>query len=172
MSKFGTKSKGLSIFELLVTLLLLSLSLSIVLPSFTESIKEQRLRQISTEFRSAIVLARSEAVKRNTYLSLVPRGTWSDGWCVNTDDTLFTCSSNAVAEFGLSSNMTVTSTADAVVFDDWGRTYNCPQFTLTIDNCSICLAVTTDGRVLSEQGPCQQTCLSANRSQAWHETCQ
>ena len=172
MNKFGTKSKGLSIFELLVTLLLLSISLTIFLPSFNETIKEQRLRQVSTEFRSAIVLARSEAVKRNTNLGLVPKGTWSQGWCVNIDDTSTTCNDDSVAEFGISSNLTVTSDAETVVFDDWGRTYNCPQFTLALDNCAVCLAVTTDGRVLSEQGPCTQTCLSSNRSNAWHETCQ
>ena len=172
MNRSGTKSKGFGIFELLITLLLLSISMSIVLPSFTEVIKEQRLRQVSTEFRSAIVLARSEAVKRNRYLGLVPKGTWNQGWCVNIDDTSTTCNDDSVAEFGLNSNIVVTSSSPKVVFDDWGRTYDCPQFTLTLDNCAVCLAVTTDGRVLSEQGPCTQTCLSTNRSHAWHETCQ
>jgi type IV fimbrial biogenesis protein FimT len=172
MKRFGTKSKGLSIFELLVTLFLLSISLTIILPSFSETIKEQRLRQVSTEFRSAVVLARSEAVKRNRFLGLVPKGTWSQGWCVNIDDTSTTCNDDSVADFGLSSNMTVTTDSETVIFDDWGRTYDCPQFTLTIDNCSVCLAVTTDGRVLSDQGSCTQTCLSSNRSRAWHNTCQ
>ena len=172
MSNFGTRSNGFTIWELLVTLIVMSILTSVMLPSFTETIKEQRLRQASTEFRSAVVLARSEAVKRNTYLGLVPKGTWDQGWCVNIDDDSSSCNPQSVAEFGLSSDTVITSNAEKVIFDDWGRTYNCPQFTMSIDNCSVCMAVTTDGRVLFEKGVCTQTCLSTNNDNAWYDTCQ
>ena len=159
MNRFGTKSKGFTIWQVMIPMIIVGVMSSIMLPSFSEMVKEQRLRQASSEFRSSIVLARSEAVKRNSYLSLVPNQTWDQGWCVNPNSDDTTCTDFSIFKYGITDNMSVSSTSSSVIFNDWGRTSSCPQFTMSIDNCSICLAVTSDGRVLSQKGQCTSSCV-------------
>ena len=172
MSKSGTRSRGFTVLEVLIPIIIVGIISVLVLPSFSEMIKEQRLRQISAEFRSSVVLARSEAVKRNDYLGLVPNGTWSDGWCVNSTTLEPFCTEYSIFKYGTKNNTVITSNATSVVFNDWGRTTSCPQFSVTIDNCSMCLAITPDGRVMSHKGQCGNACMTVDDSKAWSETCQ
>ena len=75
--------RGLSLLELLATLVILSILVSLAAPSFSRMLAEQRLRQVGTELRVSLSSARSEAVKRNEGVSLIQQGSdWSNGWCI------------------------------------------------------------------------------------------
>lgn len=99
------KNNGFSLIELLVTLSLVGIILSIGMPSMQNFIKSERLDTQVTTLHSFVGLARSEAVKRGDAVSLCASsdqasctGTWTQGWIVfedlngdgdvDTDDTL------------------------------------------------------------------------------------
>ncbi|MFA6902827.1 MAG: GspH/FimT family pseudopilin [Gallionellaceae bacterium] len=62
--------RGFTLLELLVTILILGILTTVALPSFQSFITNQRIRSASFDVMSMISLARSEAIKRNTNVSL------------------------------------------------------------------------------------------------------
>ena len=64
-------------------LAILSIVTTTVVLSFSLLLAKQRLRQVSNELRLSLALARSEAIRRNESVNVLPTATnWSDGWCV------------------------------------------------------------------------------------------
>ncbi len=85
---------GFTLIELLVTLSVASILLSVAVPSFSTFIQNNLLTTQNNSFYSALALAKSEAVRRSSPVSLCPstNGTsctggtiWSNGWLVFAD---------------------------------------------------------------------------------------
>ena len=59
---------------------------AIALPSLANVLAGQRLRAAGTDLMSSLLLARSEAIKRNAQVVVAPRsaGDWKSGWRVAT----------------------------------------------------------------------------------------
>ncbi len=86
--------RGTSLLELLVTMSVVGILFSAAIPSFIDFSVRNRIVSYSNEFISAISMARSEAIRRGTTVSICHSddnatcsGSWSDGWIVfaNTD---------------------------------------------------------------------------------------
>lgn len=77
-------SRGFTLIELLVTMVVMAVLLSIAAPSFQAFVAGQRTKAATTELMSTLMLARSEAVKRNGTVSISPltAGDWTSGWTV------------------------------------------------------------------------------------------
>ncbi|MCK7574682.1 MAG: GspH/FimT family pseudopilin [Chromatiales bacterium] len=72
---------GFTLIELVITIAILAILLSIAAPSFTRFTAEQRIRAAATDLQSALLIARSEAVKRRVNMTLSPAtGGWAAGW--------------------------------------------------------------------------------------------
>ena len=171
----GVRSHGLSLIELLAGLVILSVLVSLAAPSFSTILAEQRLRQASSEMRISLTTARSEAIKRGESVVVVPReSSWSKGWCVEADAGASGCTDAAIQGFVAAENIVVAASG-AVRFNLWGRAAGCPQLNLNTSapggQCSICLSVATDGRVISVPGACTGTCPSAGDETAWAGAC-
>lgn len=167
--------KGMTLLELLVAIAVLSVLVSLAAPSFSTILAEQRLRQASSEMRISLTTARSEAIKRGESVAVVPRdSSWSSGWCVEADAGASGCTDAAIQGFVSGENIVV-SASGAVRFNLWGRAAGCPQLSLNTSaptgQCSVCLSVATDGRVMSVPGTCTGTCPSANDETAWVGAC-
>lgn len=89
-----TTNKGFTIIELLVTLSVAGIILTVAVPSFQGLVQESRISAQSNNFLSAVMLAKSEAIKRNSPVTICPstNGTactggtvWSNGWVVFAD---------------------------------------------------------------------------------------
>jgi type IV fimbrial biogenesis protein FimT len=89
-------SAGFTLIELMITVVVMAVLLGIGVPSFVDTIRNNRLASASNEFITALTMARSEASKRGIQVSVCIRDTedkcatgttdWSSGWLVFTDD--------------------------------------------------------------------------------------
>ena len=76
--------RGFTLIELLVVMTLLAVMLGLGVPSFRNFIASQRVKSAAYELSTSMLLARSEAIKRNTSVTITPvtAGDWTSGWSV------------------------------------------------------------------------------------------
>lgn len=93
----GYRNSGFTLLELLVTLSIAAVILSIGLPSFRGVLNNQRLTAASNELVTSFNLARSEAIKRVVYVTVcksnngatcTPATDWADGWIIFANSSL------------------------------------------------------------------------------------
>ncbi len=87
-------NKGFTLIELVVTLSVGSILLAVAAPNYQVFVQNSRLSAQNNSFASALILAKSEAVKRSSPATVCPStsgtacagGTnWSNGWLVFAD---------------------------------------------------------------------------------------
>lgn len=84
------RAHGFTLIELMITLLLAAIIMSLAVPGFRDLVQNNRAATQSNELVAALALARSEAVKRGVNVMLCPSsdqatctgGDWQDGWIV------------------------------------------------------------------------------------------
>lgn len=88
------KQSGFTLIELMITLAIAVILLMIGVPSFQETIRQNRLTAYANEFVGALNLARSEAIKRSVRItvcksadgvSCTTSGGYQQGWIVFND---------------------------------------------------------------------------------------
>ena len=79
--------KGFTLIELMVTLVVLVIALTIAVPNFSEWIKNNRIDSATRTLASALQLARNEAVSRQTVITVNNGGNWGNGLTIYTDTT-------------------------------------------------------------------------------------
>lgn len=84
-----SKQAGLTIFELMVTLIVAAILLSIAIPSFSNLFDKNRVKGAAEELSAQIQFARSEAIARNIDVVVEVKG--GANWCVGLDDTDANC---------------------------------------------------------------------------------
>jgi type IV fimbrial biogenesis protein FimT len=78
--------KGFTLIELMVTIAVLAIIVTIAIPSFQDIIERNRVVTQANNILSAVQLARSEAVKRGETITLTANaGGFTGGWCVHAD---------------------------------------------------------------------------------------
>ena len=78
-------TRGFTLVELMITLAILTILLGIALPSFQSMIASQKIKTAAADLQSSLLLARSEALKRNANVTLAPAATgqWNRGWTLS-----------------------------------------------------------------------------------------
>ena len=75
--------RGFNLIELMVVVTIAAIMLGIGVPSFREFTASQRVKNAAFDFAAALLLARSEAIKRNAEVTVARSGTdWASGWTV------------------------------------------------------------------------------------------
>ncbi len=88
------KALGFTLLELIITLAVLSIGILSAAPSLQQTIIENRLSATSNGIMHSLLLTRSEAVKRNTRVTMRKNGSnWTEGWVVFEDP-----NNNAIAD--------------------------------------------------------------------------
>lgn len=87
-------SRGFTVIELLVTLSVASILLAVAAPNYRTFVQDSQLIAQSNNFFSAMMLAKSEAIKRNSPVTICPSAdsttcagvtAWTSGWLVFAD---------------------------------------------------------------------------------------
>jgi type IV fimbrial biogenesis protein FimT len=79
----------MTLVELSVVITVVAILAMVALPNLTTALANQRLRAAGTDLVSALMIARSEAIKRNAQVEVAPlaKRDWTSGWRVLTVDT-------------------------------------------------------------------------------------
>lgn len=89
------KYKGFTLIELMITIALAGIILTLAVPSFQDTIRNNRLVSQANEFVGALHLARSEAIKRGNQVTICKSDNasscggsgvnWENGWIIFSD---------------------------------------------------------------------------------------
>lgn len=146
------RTRGFTVIELMVTLAILAIMMGLGVPSFRAFISSQKIKTGSYELMSTLVLARSEAVKRNTSVTVTPTSStaWNNGWTVTGGGaTLHSQDSIAGLTVTTYTNSTCTSagTVASIVYANTGRAAasTCYKFTASNTSSSKCVKVDLTG---------------------------
>ncbi|MDE2584618.1 MAG: GspH/FimT family pseudopilin [Betaproteobacteria bacterium] len=132
-------SQGFTLVELAVALVVLGILVAIGLPSFTELVASQRARAAASALYDSLVLARSEAIKRNTSTTLsVTNGNLASGWSV-------TAGTVTLRQQEAFSNLTFNPAAPSIAYNFYGRlTSGAGNIQITSSGSVKCWMVTVD----------------------------
>jgi len=150
----GNGQCGFTLVELVIVVTIAGVLAAIAGPAMFNLMVSQRLRNAAFELMADLTYARSEAVKRNSDVTIARSGTWTGGWTIidSNGNTLRT-------HTPFPNSIAITGTANSVVFSLNGRAS--PSANFTIDDAggkaSIevhCVALDTSGRPRSITGSC------------------
>jgi type IV fimbrial biogenesis protein FimT len=148
------RARGFTLIEMLAVVAITAILSAMAAPAFKSLVAGQRARATSTDLYAALVLARSEAIKRNTQVTLQPAATaWQDGWRIpNPSDT-----GHPVANHGPVPGATITGPT-AVVYLPNGRVASdtAPSFDIAVDGAEThrCVQVDLSGRPRLQASGC------------------
>lgn len=148
------RARGVTLMELMITLVVLAIGTALAYPSFTGVIRSNRVATGTNDLLAAFSLARTEALRSNRGAGVCPSATgtscaggdWNTGALVFTDmDSSGTWSAGdvAVRHFDARRGLMLTAAPDAgggalvteVAFDRRGRVPNAVNITLLPENC-------------------------------------
>jgi type IV fimbrial biogenesis protein FimT len=146
--------RGFTLVELVIVVTIFGVLAAIAGPAMFDFMVSQRLRNAAFELMADLTFARSEAVKRNSDVTFARSGTWTGGWTITDSN------GNTLREHtAFPSTVTITGTANSVIFSLNGRASTALNFTIddTAGKSSIevhCVAIDASGRPRSITGSC------------------
>lgn len=151
----GRRAGGFSLVELMVGVSVMAVLGGIAAPSFSRLVASQRVKSIGGELHTALVRARSEAIKRNTNVTLVPvtAGQWQYGWSI----THPTLANTKLDDHGAIASAVV-SGPDSVIYQGNGRLRGstAPSFDISATGMSEhrCVQIDLSGRPYQKASAC------------------
>jgi len=138
------KPKGFTLIELMVVVALAAILAAMAAPNFKSFVSGQRVKTAASDFVMTAIFARSEAIKRNTDVtitSVTSGGTgWKDGWTVAVGGT-------SLSQQQAYTGITFSGPASAITYKGTGR-LSAAVTTMTIvgtDGSARCVAFDLSG---------------------------
>ena len=155
------ESHGFTLVELMVTISVLLVLAVLAVPQVAPFLQRQRLKNATMDLASSVVLARSEAIKRNGTVYVVANGSdWSKGWTVSSAATVSTASTiraqNALDGLRISEsggNVSFNFGGDGRM-SGTGLSFSVQPTVTSRGQQPLCVAVGATGRVQTTKGAC------------------
>jgi len=146
------RARGFTTVELMVTVAILAVLTAIAVPSLRGLVQQQRVKTASFDIYAGLILARSEAIKRNASVTVTPTGAdWAAGW--TTAD-----ANGAIAKQDPFSGVTIAGPG-TVTFNGMGRLSGAAT-SFSISSTSVdaskfrCVSLDISGRPVTKEGAC------------------
>ena len=141
--------RGFTLIELMVTVSVLAILLAVAAPSFSSFVAGQKVKSASNDLTTALILARSEAIKRNADIVIAPvtADSWASGWSVTAAGTTLL---QQQALFGVS----LTKTPSTITYRSSGRPTATSSFEIAGASTVRCLSVDTSGIPSTKKAAC------------------
>ncbi|WP_243434850.1 GspH/FimT family pseudopilin [Pseudomonas sp. 30_B] len=133
-------SAGFTLIELMVTIVVLAILISVAAPSFTSTLRDSQVSTTSSELLTALQLARSEAVMRHNRVTVCRRnaagdncenGTdWSVGWLIRQSG------GDVIKVWQAPSDVAVVGPNAGVTYQSNGMVATATSLTVTQSSCS------------------------------------
>ncbi|WP_438951551.1 GspH/FimT family pseudopilin [Porticoccus sp.] len=91
----STKQSGFTLIELMISIVILAVLLGLAAPAFIELVRDNRIQTSADQFFTSLILARSEALKRNQPVVMckstdgencTTADDWAGGWLTYADE--------------------------------------------------------------------------------------
>lgn len=143
---------GFTLIELITTVFVAAILMSIATPYLRDFVLGQRAKSAAYDLSSALVYARSEAIKRNASVAVAPAtGGWANGWSVS-------AGANVLNSHEAFPGLTVTGPVGGLVYNSNGRLAAAVgTFSITATNSTAtgqCVNVDLSGLPTSLRGSC------------------
>jgi len=148
------RTLGFTLIEMMVVIGIVAILGAVAAPHLGATIKRQRIKTAAFDVFASLTYARSEAIKRNTTVTLTPAaGGWNKGWQIKD------ANNNVLRDQKGWDNLTLTG-PNTVAFSGSGRLSAGAgtPFSLAGDDSymttSRCVMLDLSGRVVSKEGAC------------------
>lgn len=157
--RLAHNARGFTLIEMMVVLTILIIVLAIAAPALQTMLTNLRVKDASFEVFASISAARSDAITRNTSVTLVPNGgNWAAGWTATNTGGAVLKTQNSLG------NITITGPG-TLVYNSTGRiTYTPttanpkPTFSISAtgagENYKRCISIDLSGRPVVAIGAC------------------
>ena len=145
--------RGFTLIELMVVVTIAAVLLGLGIPSFREFMAGQQVKNTAFDFAASLLLARSEAVKRNGAVSVIHGGAaWSEGWTVDAGGATLS-TKEAVPGVAITANPDPTA---SVAYAGTGRIASTLRFEFTAPNTTAvrCVSISSSGVPNTTTGSC------------------
>lgn len=138
----------------MVAVAILGILVTIAAPSFQQYQANQAVRSAAADLVAAMNFARSEAVKRNTNITVSANETWDDGWLVS-------AGAVTLREFSAHAGIEIESAVDSLTYNSNGRVGGAVDFSIEPASDSLaeqvsprCVRVSGSGKPNNRVGEC------------------
>ena len=149
------RGQGFTLIELMVVVAILAILIGLAAPAFRDLILNQRVKNASFDVFASLVMARSEAITRNTNVWICSNSgvEWKDGWTVKTTD----CAGTTIRAQDSYPNVSITGPA-SLSYNGMGRLTGAATISLTATGVSVansrCIDINASGRPVTKTGTC------------------
>ncbi|NOY73178.1 MAG: prepilin-type N-terminal cleavage/methylation domain-containing protein [Gammaproteobacteria bacterium] len=151
------KTLGFTLLELLISIVILGVLVSLATPSFKQMIEKNQITTTTNDMVSALLLARSTAVTQGQDVVVAKITKWDDGWTVTDADNKVILRHNPT-----SSKLSITSVGDklvnALTYTAQGKISTAlvpgtDYFKVSIGNHKTCVNFSASGRPVTGNCP-------------------
>lgn len=147
------RQAGFTLIESMVVVVIIIVLAGIGLPAMQEMVVNQRIKTTTSDLFSSILRARSEAIKRNTDVSMTPSTNWSTGWTIASP----TAGEPALLNLTTRSSVTVSGPNAGLTFTSAGRVKGTSTVKFNVSSTKgtpRCITIDLGGRPNVQNKPC------------------